>query len=86
MNTEQTARSSTNMASTKPNRYSCIGTNRISIIEDGESLTDGMLSLFRRGNTVYDEKGVRRLSGGDDESTACLHLVITDGVDTFYAR
>jgi hypothetical protein len=70
----------------KPRQYSCIGTNRISIIEDTQSSTEGMLSLFRRGNAVYDDKGRRRLSGGDDDSNACLHLVITDGVDTFYAR
>jgi hypothetical protein len=72
------------MASTKPRQYTCIGTNRIAIIEGGQSSTDGMLSIFRRGNAVYDDKGGRRLSGGDDENNASLHLVITDGVDTFY--
>lgn len=71
------------MSSTK---YSCIGTNRITIAEDGQSSTDGMITLFQRGAIVYDDKGGRRLSGGEDDSNASLHLVITDGVDTFYAR
>ena len=74
------------MASTKPHQYSCIGTNRITITEDDQSSTDGMLSLFRQDNVVYDDEAVRPLSDGDDDSEECLHLVITDGVDTFYAR
>lgn len=73
------------MLASKPRQYSCIGTNRISITEEGQSTTDGMISLFRRGIAVYNDKGRRRLSGGDSEGNECLHLVITDGVDTFYA-
>ncbi|KAL3789271.1 hypothetical protein HJC23_000337 [Cyclotella cryptica] len=70
--------------SSKPEQYSCMGTNRISITnDDRSSSSDGMISLFLREN---DEKSVnRRLSDHGSDSDDCLHLVITDGVDTFYA-
>ncbi|KAL7520139.1 hypothetical protein ACHAWX_004884 [Stephanocyclus meneghinianus] len=74
--------------SSKPPQYCCIGTNRISITNDGQSLSsDGMISLFLRDTAVYDEKGVnRRLSNEGSDRDNCLHLVITDGVNTFYSR
>lgn len=65
----------------------CTGTKRISIAEIDSSPADGTISVYcRPRNNADDGVSVRRSpasrlsSGGDD----CLHVMITDGANTFY--
>ncbi|KAL7537960.1 hypothetical protein ACHAXR_008181 [Thalassiosira sp. AJA248-18] len=77
-------------------QWVCAGTKRISIAETESSPADGVISVYCRqsSNATPDGDGIGgrrspamgRLSSGSSSGDDCLHVVITDGVHTFYER
>lgn len=83
------------MPYTESNQWVCAGTKRISIAEDySPTPADGMISVYCRPPPSDDDAtgdgrrspATGRLSSGSSGGDDCLHVVITDGVSTFYRR
>jgi len=70
--------------SDEASQWLCAGTKRISIIENDALQTDGMISVFCRGDRSENRMSSSRWSGGSNSGECCLHVIITDGVHTFY--
>mmetsp|Transcript_3955 Transcript_3955/g.8725 ORF Transcript_3955/g.8725 Transcript_3955/m.8725 type:complete len:93 (-) Transcript_3955:1229-1507(-) len=84
------------MPPSETSQWSCAGAKRISITENDVPPTDGMVSVFRRppsnaapGDDLSGKRSSlssRRSGGSSSCSDDCLHILITDGVHTFYER